>query len=168
MDTSTWPYRVGNLLISCAILLGFALLLAFASGWMSLSEHYGRGGRLEGERVWFASGRMSWLLLPCRFRNSLSVVVADAGISLSLLCAIPILFAPLLIPWDEMADCRRWTSLWGSERFRFRPLRGRVEITLHGRAAARVRSALASHQLSRVPPDARVLAGQASLPLDPA
>src|SRR4051794_39857834 len=106
MDTSSWLYAVGNLLMPCGILLGYGLLLAVASGWMSLSEHYGRGGRLDGQRVWFATGRIRWLLLPCYFRNSLKVTVADAGISVSLLFAIPILFPPLLVPWNEMADCR--------------------------------------------------------------
>jgi hypothetical protein len=122
---------------------GVTLLLSFLSGWRSLARTYRGSLRSVARVVSMGSGMMTRFLFPVSYSGVLNVAVGAEGVELSV---FP-LFAPgsprLLIPWNQMAQCRSYRMLGLFDRFSFRPAQGHVTITLSGRAARMLADELA-------------------------
>jgi hypothetical protein len=111
-----------------------SVLLAFFSGWVSLSRRFRSDVKHEGKNFRWISGSMGWRWFPVGYRSCLSVTVTNSGVGLSVIFLFRLLCPPLFIPWSAVTAVR-------SGRFLFRPYAALdisgawSEIRVYGKAA---------------------------------
>lgn len=118
------------------VITGF---LAYAGGWVSLSNSFAADRPASGERFRFVSGAMGVRFMPVSYGNCLFVTVESQGIHLSILFPFRFLSPPLYLPWtafEEVSERRmffvRVVRMRAKGHWPWITLRGRV-----GRAALR-------------------------------
>ncbi len=131
--------------------VGFCILMAFTSGWRSLARHFRGRPAHPVAKVWFGSARMGASFFATGLGGCLNVTAAREGVGLTMLPFFALAARPLLIPWDEMGECRTWTLFGVMTRFPFHV--GWVQVTLFGRAARMMRE-----QFVRLNPGGALLA----------
>lgn len=98
------------------VALVFSALTMGSGGWRAAAGRFGTSAQMpeSAERFRFASIALSGGVLGLgTYKNIVTVGLSEAGIWLSLWGPFALGHRPLLIPWDEVAECRDVPAAWG-------------------------------------------------------
>jgi hypothetical protein len=112
-------------------------ILSAVGGWAALAGRYPALAEPSGEAYRNSSGSLWRAPLPVNYNYILLVHVGDDGIGLATHWPFRHRHPPLLIPWQAIAECRRFSFLFmsGADLRLHDP---RLRITIGGRAGAAI------------------------------
>lgn len=126
---------------------GVAAILSVVGGWGKLAERYPAPPKQEGKTYPSTSGFLQHWFLPVNYNFILTVRVGDAGVGLETQSFFRYGHPPLLIPWEALADCRRFSFVVFSGAL-LRLHDPSVRIAIGGRAGAAILERCAAMQRS--------------------
>jgi hypothetical protein len=116
---------------------GVATILSVVGGWGKLAERYPAPPQPEGRAYPSNSGVLQYWFLPVNYNFILTVRVGDAGVGLETNPLFRYGHPPLLIPWQAVRECRRFSLLFYSGAL-LRLHDSGVRIFIGGRAGAAI------------------------------
>lgn len=146
---------LGILVVFPIFFIGLWLLVAAivsaVGGWGELAERYPAPPTAEGTVYPSNSGVLQRRFLPVNYNFILTVRVGDAGVGLETNSLFRYKHPPLLIPWQAIRDCRRFSFLFYSGAL-LRVEEPSVRIAIGGRAGAVILERWAGiHEPARAP-----------------
>jgi hypothetical protein len=137
--------------------VGIGWMNSLVGGWRRLAQRY-RGRLANAEPTLRPASATFALLLPASYGHAVRVGVGAAGIGLSVHWAFVIGNPPLLIPWEELVECRSWRLLGLFDRFSFVVADTGVRVTITGAAGRSLES-----EVLRRDPTRAILTGSPQL-----